>query len=93
MGGQGLDGGDKVLMGDPPSPPTRENPTVSALKWIRGKIYSANSQAQSFYLSNQKHLLSSFCKTTKLLLSHEKSFTKTGTKTNFVAAYRLYSLQ
>ena len=24
--GQGLDGGDKVVMEDPPSPPTKENP-------------------------------------------------------------------
>ena len=28
MGGQGLDGGDKVVMGDPPVPPTRENPAI-----------------------------------------------------------------
>ena len=29
LGGQGLDGGEIVMMGDLPVPPTRENPEVS----------------------------------------------------------------
>ena len=31
MGGQGLDGGDKVMTGDPPVPTTRENPVYMCI--------------------------------------------------------------
>ena len=34
MGGQGLDGGDKVVMGGSPVPLTRENPVVAKIKLL-----------------------------------------------------------